>query len=531
MDRRTALALMSGAAAVPFIGLRQALAQAAGKTVTYGQSTRVTALDPAQGAFATYPGGYEVGYCLFDRLVDFDANLKIVPQLATRWELAGDVKSVRLVLRAGVKFHDGTAFDAAAVKFNVERLMDKDRTPTNRPLWDVVAGIDAIDATTVVVRTKAPFSQILNSFAHGSGSMVSPASVAKHGEKGVAQNPVGAGPFMLNSFTPGQDVALKAFDGYWGGKPATERLVFKFIPEAATRVAALRTGSIDIANSVPVQLVAGLKREANIEVMTRPSLRPLGLVINPSRAPYDDVRVRQALNHAIPVKAIAERVFFGFAKAADAPLAFDTQGYKRAGEYEFSVDKAKALLAQAGWTPGADGKLQKGGQPMKLRMLGSDGLFPGDVSIAEICQRSFQQIGIDAAITKIEGGAYWGELRKDRAALIFDLALFGFNPSNASGLYHLELLFKSNADDGGKLDVWNIGRYRNAKVDALLAEANATVDLAKQNDLLGQVQKLVWDDAPYVWLHVNENVTALRKGLKGVELWPIVFTIPRRASA
>ena len=533
MDRRKALELFGGAAISPaLLSARDALAQAApGKTLTYGQSTRVTALDPAQGAFATYPGGYEVAYCLYDRLVDFDKNLKIVPQLAVSWDGAADAKSVRFKLRTGVKFHDGTAFDAAAVKFNVERMMDKTRTPTNRPLWDALSGVDVIDASTVVVRTKDPFSQILNTFAHGSGSMVSPASVEKFGEKGVAQNPVGAGPFMLEAFTPGQEVALKAFDGYWGGKPATDRLVFKFIAEPATRVAALRTGSVDIVDSVPVQLVAGLRRETNIEVITGPSLRPLGLVINMGNAPYNDPKVRQALNHAVPVKTIAERVFFGFARASDSPLAFDTQGYKKSTLFDYSPDKAKALLASAGWVPGADGKLQKGGQPFKMRMLASEGLFPGDVSIVEICQRAFAQIGIDATISKVESGAYYGELRKERAALNFDLAMFGFNPSNASGLYHLESLYKSNANDAGALDVWNIGRYRNPKVDDLLRQAHSTVDVLGQNTLLGQVQDIVWTDAPYVWLHVNENVTAIRKGVKGVEVWPIVFTIPRRASA
>ena len=531
MQRRNALGLIGGIAATPLTSIREALAQAApGKTLTYGQSTRVTTLDPAQGAFSTYPGGYEVGYCLFDRLVDFDKNLKIVPGLATSSEVAADAKSVRFKLRSGVKFHDGTPFDAAAVKFNVERLMDKARNPTNRPLWDVVSAVEIVDPATVVVRTKDPFSQILNSFAHGSGSIVSPASVEKYGEKGVALNPVGAGPFMLESFTPGQEIALKAFDGYWGGRPATDRLVFKFIAEPATRIAALRTGSVDIVDSVPVQLVAGLRREANIEVITGPSLRPLGLVINMANAPFNDPKVRQALNHAVPVKTIAERVFFGFAKASDSPLAFDTQGYKKNAPFEYSTDKAKALLASAGWIPGADGKLQKGGQPLKIRMLASEGLFPGDVSIIEICQRAFAQIGIDATITKVESGAYYGELRKERAALNFDLAMFGFNPSNASGLYHLESLYKSNASDTGALDVWNIGRYRNPKVDDLLRQAHATVDLPAQNALLGQVQDIVWSDAPYVWLHVNENVTAVRKGVKGVEVWPIVFTIPRRAS-
>jgi len=532
MDRRSALTLMGGAAAAPFaLGFaRHALAQAApGRTITYGQSGGVTALDPAQGGFATYPAGYEVAYCLYDRLVDFDENLKFVPQLAERWEVSPDLKSVKFFLRRGVKFHDGTDFNAQAVKFNVERMVDKARTPTNRPLWDPIAGVDVVDDLTVVIRTKDPYSQILNSFAHGSGSQVSPAAVEKLGEKGIVQAPVGAGPYRLESFTSGQEVVLRAFDGYWGGKPATDRIVFKYILEAATRIAALRTGSVDVIDSVPVQLIAGLKREQNIEVMTRPGLRPMGLVINTFRPNYDDVRVRQALNHAVPVTTIAERVFFGFAKASDSPLAFDTQGYQKCGAYEYSPDKAKALLAEAGFRPGADGKLQKNGQPLKMTLLASEGLFPGDVSIAEICARSFQQVGIDVTISKIERGSYWDALRAERAQLNFDLAVFGFNPSNASGLYHLESLFKSNIDDAGRITVWNIGRYRNPKVDDLLAQANTNSDPAKQTAFMAEAQKIVWDEAPYVWLHVNENATAFRKGLKGVELWPIVFTIPRRA--
>ena len=534
MNRRTALALMAASAASPLaVGFPlRALAQVApGRTLTYGQSGAVTALDPAQGAFATYPAGYEVAYCLYDRLVDFDENLKFVPALAESWEVAPDLKSARFRLRKNVRFHDGAPFNAQAVKFNVERMIDKTRTPTNRPLWDPVAGADVIDEHTVVIRTRAPFPQLLNSLAHGSGSQVSPAAVEKHGEKGIAQNPIGAGPYRLESFTPGQEVVLRAFDGYWGGKPATDRLVFKYIVEASTRLAALRTGSVDVVDSVPVQLVAGLRKEANLEIVARPSLRPMGLAINLTRPPYDDPRVRRALNHAIPVQTIAERVFFGFAKAAESPLAFDTQGYQKQRPYEYSVAKAKALLAEAGFKPGEGGRLERDGKPLRMTLLASEGLFPGDVNIAEIAQRSFQQVGIDVAISKIERGSYWDGLRQERAALTWDLAVFGFNPSNASGLYHLESLFKSNADDAARPTVWNIGRYRNPKVDDILAQANANPDPAKQLAFMGEAQRIVWDEAPYVWLHVNQNVTALRKGVKGVELWPIVFTIVRRARA
>ena len=131
-------------------------------------------------------------------------------------------------------------------------------------------------------------------------------------------------------------------------------------------------------------------------------------------------------------------------------------------------------------------------------------------------------------ISKIERGAYWDALRQDKA-LAWDLAVFGFNPSNASGLYHLESLFKSNADDAARPAVWNIGRYRNPKVDELLAQANTNPDPAKRLEALGEAQRIVWEDAPYLWLHVNQNVSAVRKGVTGVELWPIVFTIARRA--
>ena len=143
MNRRTALALLSATATAPFVlgSTVRALAQStATRTLSYGQSGAVTVLDPAQGAFATYPAGYEVAYCLYDRLVDFDENLRFVPQLAESWDTAPDLKSIRFRLRKNVRFHDGTAFNAQAVKFNVERMVDKARTPTNRPLWDPVAG-------------------------------------------------------------------------------------------------------------------------------------------------------------------------------------------------------------------------------------------------------------------------------------------------------------------------------------------------------------------------------------------------------
>jgi ABC-type transport system substrate-binding protein len=429
--------------------------------------------------------------------------------------------SATIKLRAGVKFHDGTAVDAAAVKANLERLMDKERNPTNRPLWDPLASVEASDAQTVVIKLKSPFSQLPNSLAHGSGAIVSPAAIQKYGEDKIATNPVGAGPYKLASFSPGQELVLEAFDGYWGDKPKAAKLVFKTITEAATRISALKTGAVNVIDQVPPALVSQLKGDASVQIIAKPGLRPIGFIINMTREPLTDPKVRQALNLAVPVKTIADKVFFGYAQAPDSPLAFNTVGYSSVSPLVYDAEKAKALLKEAGYGPD---------KPLTIKLFTPQGLFPGDVSVSEIVANALGQAGVKVEITKIDAAAYWDELRQTPADLKWDLAMFGFNPSNASGLYHLASLFKSNPDETGKPAVWNAGRYRSDQVDALLKEADSTADAAKQKAALAKVQEIVWKDNPYIWLQINENIAAV-KGATGVEVWPIVFTVVRRASA
>lgn len=507
----------------------RALAQTGSSTITFGQSTAILTLDPAHGAFTAYPGGYEAALAIFDRLLDFDANMKIVPQLAQSYTMSDDLKSCELKLRPGVMFHDGTACDAPAIKRNIERMMDKQINTTNRPLWDPVSNVEVPDATTVIVRMSKPFAQFPNTLAHGSGAIVSPAALAKYGEAGLAQNPVGAGPYRVLSFKPGQELILQAFDDYWSGKPGAQSIIFKFIAEPATRINALATGAVQVIDAVPVQLVQQIQQNPNAEIVRRPGLRPIGLALNLTRTALAEVKVRQALNLAVPVKTIADKVFFGFAKAPDSPLAFDTIGHKAVGETVFDQTRAKTLLAEAGFKPGADGVLERDGVKLNLAFFVPDGLFPSDVAVAEIVAASLKQIGVGTTITKVEKGAYWDTLRQDKANLEWDVAMFGFNPSNGSGAYHLASLFQSNKDDNAKPDVWNVGRYKNAKVDELLALADGAPSEEARLAALGDAQKLIWDDAPYLWLQINENVTAIRKGLAGVEVLPIVFTSLRRA--
>jgi len=474
-----------------------ALASKKDNTIVYGQSIAVVNLGPTHGAFLNYPAGYEAGFLLYDRLVGFDDNLNFIPQLAERWVISSDQTAMTFTLRKGVKFHDGTALDAEAVKFNVERMMDPKRNTTNRPLWDPLAGADVVDAHTVRVRTKHPFAQILNTFAHGSAAMVSPTAIKANGDESMTLKPVGAGPFMLESFNPGQEVVLKAFPGYWGGMAKVEKIILKYIPEAATRIAALRTGSVDVIDQVPVHMVSTIKGDSNLVVINKPGLRPMGFAILNTKEPYNDNRVRKALNHAVPVKAIAEKIFFGYAQASNSPLAFNTYGYAKAGEYGYDVDKAQALLAEAGWKDtDKDGILDKGGQKFAMRLLTPEGSFPGDIQVTEIAANAFKKIGIEVTITKVEKGSYWDALRVKQSDASWDLAQFGFNPSNASGAYHLNSMFHSNENDAERPSVWNIVRYRNKKVDELIETADRTVAQDKHLMLMAEAQKLIWEEAP-----------------------------------
>lgn len=531
MPRFTHLrSLLLAGAAVTVLAAGPVQAGMDDNTLVYGQSLAVTDLGPAYEAFLNYPAGYEASFLLYDRLVTFDEELKFHPQLAESWEISEDQTAVTFHLREGATFHDGTPVDAEAIKFNIERMMDPEVNNTNRPLWDPIVGADVVDDLTVTIRTDGPYALLLNTLAHGSGAIVSPSAIEANGPESMTQNPVGAGPYKLASFEPGQELVLEPFAEYWGGKPALDGITLRYIPEAATRVAALKSGSVDVIDGVPSHLIASIESDANLQILSGPSLRPMGFAIQTTKPPLDIKEVRQALNHAVPVEAIADKLFFGYAKPSDSPLAFNTFGHRGSDAFAYDQDKAKDLLAAAGYTDtDNDGFVDKDGEKIELTLLTPEGQFASDVQITEVVANALQAVGIDAKIEKIEKGAFWDALRVPVAEATWDLGMFGFNPSNASGSYHLDSMYTSNPDNEGRPAVWNIARYANADVDALLAEAKTTVDPEKRAELLGDAQEIIWDDAPYVWLQVNDIVSAASSDVKGVEVWPIIFTIVRDA--
>jgi ABC-type transport system substrate-binding protein len=227
--------------------------------------------------------------------------------------------------------------------------------------------------------------------------------------------------------------------------------------------------------------------------------------------------------------ALVKAVFRGYATPIDSPLSPFTTGYAPVGSYEYNPDKARQLLAEAGWKPGADGTLRKESEALEVSILTPQGMLPKDIEVTQAFQAFLGKVGVKAAINKVEPAAFWDYLRVPPDKIAWDLVLFGFNPSNGDGGYHLASLFASNPSRTERPKVWNFTWYANPRLDSLVAEADQMVDPARRKPMLVEAARLAWQDAPYVWLYAENVIVAKRKELKQVEVQPVIFTILRNA--
>ncbi len=313
-----------------------------GGTLVYAQNQPLKSLDPINPQ--TYPAAYEANYTIYDTLVRFDPELKIVPGLAERWERSPDGLSWTFYLRKGVKFHDGTPFNAQAVEAHIRRIQDPKNASPNKNLWDHIRDVKVIDDYTIRLSTEKPFAAMLHYLAHGSGGIESPEAVARFGSE-YPQRPVGTGPYRVESFNPGTELVLVRNDEFWGGRPWLDRVVMRWVPEVSSRVAMLYAGQADLANDIPPEEAELMGRNPDTKVLRQQGLRTFWVEFNLNLEVFKDVRVRRALNHAVDKESIVKNLFKGYARVLDSPAAPAIPGYRRAGEYPYDPNRARQLLA------------------------------------------------------------------------------------------------------------------------------------------------------------------------------------------
>jgi peptide/nickel transport system substrate-binding protein len=488
-------------------------AAAKGGNLIYGIYTRFDTLDPTVTTFSVVG---TVGYHLFDPYVWQTSAGKFEPGLAESWTISPDGKEYTLKLRKDVKFHDGTPFNAEAVKFTFDRIVNPEtKAQSARSLIGPYESSEVVDANTIKVKFTQPFAPFMNSLSLPYLAPQSPTAVKAAGKDYGVTTVVGTGPFKFTSYRVDQELKLAKNPDYkWGpahlmkdGGPFLETLTFRIIPENNTRSATLQSGELTFADSLPAAEFKNLSANKDLEILS-PVQAGSGhsVMMNVTNPPLDDVKVRQALQWATDKQGLINTVFSGIFKPACSPLTSNLLGYdpKTCDKYKFDQAKSAALLDEAGWKLNAStGIREKDGKPLKLGFY-----FRSDsnsaVDMATFLQNNWKKVGVDLDMQGLAQQGYFDAVRAGKHHFQF------WWETNTDPDVVRTLLHSKNADGGT-----NRNRYKNADMDKLIDAAAAESDPVKRAAAYAPVQQKVLDDAVMIYLADPLTIVGGNVKLKG----------------
>uniref|UniRef100_UPI00260BE28D ABC transporter substrate-binding protein n=1 Tax=uncultured Bartonella sp. TaxID=104108 RepID=UPI00260BE28D len=326
---------------------------------------------------------------VYQGLLGFDKDFNIVPLLAERYEASSDAKEFTFFLRKGVKFHDDTDFNASAVKFNLDRLSNPENKLSRRVLVSMIDHVDVVDDYTVKVFLKEPYGAFASSLAHPGTMMISPQAIKKYG-KDIDHHPVGTGPFKFKNWS-GDIFEATRNDNYWGKVADVEGVVIRSVPESGARFAMLQAGELQYVPDFPSELVQIAEKIPTLDVITAPSIYEYYTSMNVMKKPFDDVRVRKALNYAVNKDAFCKVVLNGYCEPATSPIPPLLKFYTNVGQYEYNVEKAKQLLAEAGLANGFETEIFSRNSTAVIRAM-------------QFLQQELAKVNVKVTVTPLEAG-------------------------------------------------------------------------------------------------------------------------------
>ncbi len=473
---------------------------AARDTLVFASSADATTLDPHN---TTDTQSDQIISMVYETLLRFDADMTIVGGLAESWSVADDGRTWTFKLRRGIRFHDGAPFNAEAVRQTFARVMDPKLGHKRRDLFTAFERVEAVDDWTVRIVTAYPFGAMEPTMAHISAAILSPKAIATFGKTlGTnAEANAGTGPYRVLSWKKDVELVLERFDGYWATAGRLKRVVYRPIPEASSRVIALESGDVDVIDRIPPADVTRLAAAPDVEVMRRVSIGSQQFRFNCAKKPFDDRRVRQAIALAIDRRTIIDRLMPGTAQASTGPLTPIMRGRAELGEVPYDPDRAKRLLAEAGFPHG-----------FKATITTTPRYIMG-VELAEALAAQLQKIGIEAKIEVLEWASirrYWGGLRPDENPL--EIFIMGAGASSADADWGLRPIFATAPTNEN-----NYGYYSNREFDDVIERARREIDATKRNALYRRAQEIVYlEDPGAVWLYDLLHIVAARKNVKGL---------------
>ncbi|HUQ17550.1 MAG TPA: ABC transporter substrate-binding protein [Candidatus Saccharimonadales bacterium] len=484
----------------------------AGAPVAGGTVTIPIVADPTLNPWSpnAFVESLFVNRVLFDGLTKPGKDLAPAPDLAASWETSADGLSWTFKLREGVKWSDGKPFTADDVAFTFNDIvLQKDLGAQNRGNFAAVNKVTAVNATTVKFDLSRPFAALASYLAYNAGIVpkhvlsADPLKTTSF-NKGI---PVSTGPYKVEKYTSGESVVLTRNDNYFGTKPLLDKVVFSVVPDANTQIAQALAGDIGIMILDNKAAVDRIKSAPNVGIVSRPLVQYYWLALNQTDPRFTDVRVRQAFVDAIDRNAIIKSVELGYGSIANSPISPALSAYydkSLASKYPYDPAKAKSLLAEAGWTPGADGVLMKDGKPFRFTMdVGQKGVLE---PVNALIQQDLKKIGVVADLNTMEWNSYIQKVvvRREYTASVnwwtypSDPDVFPYYHSTAAG------------------KGFNIPGYLDPKLDDLLVQGQATADLEKRKAVYTKLQAYTAETLPYLFLWYPEEVDVVSKRLHGV---------------
>jgi peptide/nickel transport system substrate-binding protein len=463
-----------------------------GGILRVGLHLEPTTLDPHGAIHAT---GVQMNKVIFESLVQLDTSGAAKPLLATSWTMSPDGKVWTFKLRDGVKFHDGTPFDADAVKFSLDRVRDPATGSLSGPSFlGPIDRVEVVDRLTVRLTYTKPYPALLDGLETGYLAIVSPTAARKFGKE-FGQHPVGTGPYVFESWTRGQQVILKRNAAYaWApahakhqGPGYLDTITFRFIPEHQTRLAAFERGELDLMGRAPGPDVGRLREDKRFVVhLNMFKGEPTEFLINASKSPTNEVAVRQAMLYAINRASVVKAVTFGISTPAYGPLKPSIWPYWRGVEEMYRHDPAKAreLFDKAGWKPGPDGIRVKEGKRLSTIVNVKDD--PQALDMLQLMQADLKQVGMDLEIRPMALAASEDLARKGENGLTF-MDWRGTDPDILTLQFHSKNI-------GG----WNFGHLKDPALDKLLDDAREEMNRAKRQKMYEDAQKYIMEVAAVV---------------------------------
>ncbi|MCH5051306.1 glutathione ABC transporter substrate-binding protein GsiB [Pectobacterium aquaticum] len=447
-----------------------------------------------------------VAKSFYQGLFGFDKYMKLVNVLADSYDVSPDGLAYTVKLHPGVKFHDGSAFNAAAVKVNLDRASNPDNRLKRYNLFKMIDKTEAVDDLTVKITLKTPFSAFVNNLAHPAAVMISPAALKQYG-KDIGFHPVGTGPYRFVTWNQTDFVKVEKFRGYWkAGLPKLDSITWRPVVDNNTRAALLQTGEAQFAYPIPFEQAKVLEKNDKLSLVASPSILHRYISMNVTQKPFDNPKVREALNYAINKEALIKVAFSGYATPAEGPLPSSIDYSVKYHPWPYDPAKARELLKEAGYPDGF------------TTTLWSSHNHSTAQKVLQFTQQQLAQVGVKVQVTAMDAGQRAAEVEgkgvKETGVRLF---YTGWSASTGEADWALSPLFATASWPPAQ---FNTAFYSNPQVDADLATALKTTDRTEKQKLYKDAQDKIWADAPWIFLATERLVSANSKKLTGFYVMP-----------